>query len=98
MSFAFGFLGLLDLTILGLVYKICLTTSSDQRIMVDKETNRVYVITEAIPHSGRVVSAAITESFAEDDDLEDEKELRARLADFSLESLGEFGWDAMIVS
>ncbi len=33
-----------------------------------------------------------------EDDLEDEIELRARMASFSLESLRELGWETMIIT
>ena len=98
MSIAFGFLGLLDLIICALVFNICVSQSSDSKLMVDRQTKKVYVINQSIPHAGRVVSKAITDSFVEDDNTVDEGELRARMASFSLEDLGELGWEAMIVS
>ena len=38
MSIAYSFLGFLDLIICALVFKICLSQSSDSKLLVDKQT------------------------------------------------------------
>ena len=53
---------------------------------------------KSIPYAGRVKSNDITLSFEVEDNTVDERELRESMASFSLEDLGELGWDAMIVS
>ena len=65
--------------------------------MIDKQTRQRYYLIEQIPHAGRVVSSNIEDDIIEDD-LEGEIELRARMASFSLESLRELGWEAMIIT
>ena len=65
--------------------------------MIDKQTRQMYYLIDQIPHAGRGVSSNIEDDIIEDD-LEDESELRASMASFSLESLSELGWETMIIT
>ena len=53
LIFYAAFLGLLDLFICFVLFKVTLSADSNKRLVVDKLTQKVYYLTETVPHAGR---------------------------------------------
>ena len=53
MTYAAALLGILDLIICAILYKVIIYNSAGSRLVIDKHTNRIYYVQESIPHAGR---------------------------------------------
>ena len=52
MNLAIAFVGFIDLVLCGIVFKITFSKASNQKIVRDKQTNKVYMIRDKIKYSG----------------------------------------------
>lgn len=88
-----SFLALIDLVICAIICKVCVVPSATTRLLIDKDTSKVYYIQDSLIIGIRVLS---TEIVSNDEDGH-EVSMR-RLPSHYLDSLEDLGWEGHIVS
>ena len=95
MNLAIAFVGFIDLVLCGIVFKITFSKASNQKIVRDRQTKKVYMIQDNIKYSG------VRTSVQQDDDDEEERDEdaeRERVGAAYMSEFSDFGWEGEIVS
>ena len=95
MTVEVAFLGALDLTVCGILFKLCLAPSATGIILKDPQTGRIYYLSN-IPAGKRLKSEALNESDESEDENYGERTLGLTSCD--VDSLESFGWEGEIIS
>ena len=84
---------MLDLILCAIICKVCVVTSATTRLLLDKETRKIYYLRDSLIVGGRVHSTELNS----DDEDEHEESMR-RLPSHYIDSLTDLGWEGMIVA